>query len=268
MSDIPAYQQRLLDAITEFSGQHQRPPTIYEMADELGVVISHITQTAKRLRDKGLLHKRRGLHLPNSVLYRPIEAAEELGIGRSTLNAWVTQGLLSTVRSPGGYHLIPYTEVERLKIERHTPQFGVDFDLDAAWCNWLVGFTDGEGTFSLVEHKVDGHGHYYGARYQLFQRSDRRWILEQAREYLRCGYLYQRNSKGQTGPGTYYVVNDHASLVNIIAPFFDRYPPRMKHREYAVWREALMLIVDGNHNFNRIAELREQLRDLYAYHED
>lgn len=266
MSKLPDYQQRVLDAITQFWDQYHRPPTIYEMADTLGVVPSHVTQTASKLRKQGLLHSRRGLHVPDSKLYRPTEAAAEFGIGRSTLNAWMAQGLIKTIRSPGGYHLIPLVEIERLKAERYTPRFGIDFDLDPAWCNWLVGFTDGEGTFGLVENK--GHGNYFGARYQLFQRADRHWILEEIHSNLRCGNLYKRHVVSKpSGPGAYYVVNDHASLTNIIMAFFDAYPPRVKHREYLIWREALLLVVDGNHNFERIAELREQLRYLYAYHE-
>jgi LAGLIDADG DNA endonuclease family protein len=268
MADLPLYQQKVLDAVQQFWSEHNRPPTMQEIADILDTGSSHIATVAMKLRKQGYLHERRGLHLPESKLLRPNEAAAKMGISRSHLNALMKTQEVTTVRSPGGYHLIHTDEVEKFNRLRFTPHFGIDFSLDPAWSNWLVGFTDGEGTFGLIEHRKEfGHGHYFGARYQLFQRSDRRWILEQVKSNLQCGHLYDRRAKMSAGPGTYFVVIDHASLTRIIVPFFDAYPPRMKHEEYNVWREAVHLIVDGNHNFNRVAELREQLRYLYAYHE-
>lgn len=268
MSKLSPNQMRVLDAIRAFTQEFQRPPTIDEISERLQFSRGHVSTIAANLRNHGHLHNRRGLHLPDSPFLRPTEAACQMGISRSHLNALMARGEVTSTQSPGGYRLVHIDEIERFITGRYTPRFEVDFDVDNDWANWLVGFTDGEGTFSLVEHNHQGHGHYYGSRYQLFQRADRRWILEQVKENLHCGNLYIRHVVTKpSGPGSYFVVNDHASLTNIVIPFFDKYPPRMKHREYAVWREATQLITQGNHNIERVAELRETLRELYKYHE-
>ena len=46
------------------------------------------------------------------------ETANRLGIGYSTLKQWIYKGNVRTVRTEGGHHRIPDTEVERL-LTRH-----------------------------------------------------------------------------------------------------------------------------------------------------
>ena len=47
-------------------------------------------------------------------LLRPTEAAEELGISYPTLKQWIYRGRLRSVKTPGGHHRIPRTEIDRL----------------------------------------------------------------------------------------------------------------------------------------------------------
>jgi molybdopterin-binding protein len=47
-------------------------------------------------------------------LYTPHDAAQVLGISYSSLKQWIYQGKLKSVRTPGGHHRIPESEVDRL----------------------------------------------------------------------------------------------------------------------------------------------------------
>ncbi len=46
------------------------------------------------------------IHLP--------EAARELGVSYPTLKQWIYRGKIRTVKTPGGHHRIPRTEIDRL----------------------------------------------------------------------------------------------------------------------------------------------------------
>ena len=46
------------------------------------------------------------------VLIRPKEAAQRLGISYPTLKQWIYQGKVKTVKTSGGHHRIPETELD------------------------------------------------------------------------------------------------------------------------------------------------------------
>jgi len=45
---------------------------------------------------------------------RPLDAARELGVSYPTLKQWIYRGQVRSVRTPGGHHRIPRSEIERL----------------------------------------------------------------------------------------------------------------------------------------------------------
>ena len=54
-------------------------------------------------------------------LLAPREAANILGISYPTLKQWIYRGKLTTVKTPGGHHRVPESEIDRLipkKLER------------------------------------------------------------------------------------------------------------------------------------------------------
>jgi molybdopterin-binding protein len=48
------------------------------------------------------------------ALLTPRKAADYLGVSYSTLKQWIFKGAVRTVRTSGGHHRVPETEVERL----------------------------------------------------------------------------------------------------------------------------------------------------------
>lgn len=52
--------------------------------------------------------------MPDSAkLVRPRDAAKILGISYATLKRWVLTGRLRTVKTPGGHHRVPESELDR-----------------------------------------------------------------------------------------------------------------------------------------------------------
>ncbi len=49
-----------------------------------------------------------------SALLPPREAARILGISYPTLKQWIYRGKLQTVKTPGGHHRVPESEIDRL----------------------------------------------------------------------------------------------------------------------------------------------------------
>jgi molybdopterin-binding protein len=49
------------------------------------------------------------------------DAAERLGVSYPTIKQWIYKGSLRTVRTEGGHHRVPESEVERLLLRRGAP---------------------------------------------------------------------------------------------------------------------------------------------------
>jgi molybdopterin-binding protein len=48
------------------------------------------------------------------MLLPPREAARVLGISYPTLKQWIYRGKIKTVKTPGGHHRVPETEIDRM----------------------------------------------------------------------------------------------------------------------------------------------------------
>lgn len=121
--------------------------------------------------------------------------------------------------------------------ERHSIISSVDRD---AFAGWLSGFTDGEGCFQLQHTKGYG-GRYPSARFDLAVRRDDSDIVRDIRDFLGVGYFVQDVNAGRDMAR--FRVTKTADLVDVIVPHFDAYPMFAKKRlDYAVWREAVLLI--------------------------
>lgn len=116
--------------------------------------------------------------------------------------------------------------------------FGENFD--PAFGAWLAGFTDGEGCFRIHKQKEGG---YYACHFQIKLRRDDRHILEQIRDYLGVGRVFDIAASEANGrdakPAAEYIVDKREDCLKI-REFFDRFPLRAKKaRDYAIWARAL-----------------------------
>lgn len=119
-----------------------------------------------------------------------------------------------------------------------------DVDRDA-FGNWLSGFTDGEGHFSLRCSKATRDTR--ASTFQINLRCDDLPILEQIQSYLGCGTIYQVIVKSRDGcnrrPQSQWVVFRNSELMRIVIPHFERYPLRAKKaRDFIIWRKGVELL--------------------------
>lgn len=150
--------------------------------------------------------------------------------------------------------------------------------MDDAFGNWLAGFIDGEGTFAIHRQNIDRRHDTYGCKLIVKLRDDDREILDEIVRQTSIGSviwkkpgLSGRNSRAQVA-WQVQSRSDCRAAVSIL----DEYPLRAKKaRDYAIWREAVLLTAGlrngGNPStmnapiWRRMGELREELSGLHVY---
>lgn len=91
--------------------------------------------------------------------------------------------------------------------------------------NWITGFVDGDGCFSM--QKVQGKYEIH-IRYTFIVTQDKRSVdvLHALKERFKCGNVHR------SGGNMYeFAVTDRKSLINIIIPFFIKYPLQSEKRK-------------------------------------
>lgn len=96
--------------------------------------------------------------------------------------------------------------------------------------NYIVGFTDGEGCFSITINRNGQRLPEVRLLFEIELREDDRDILEQIQESLGCGNIYhlQYARYEKWRPHVKYKVSNFQDIYNKIIPFFKRYPLRAK----------------------------------------
>ena len=118
--------------------------------------------------------------------------------------------------------------------------------------NWMVGFVDGEGCFSVSVHRnsmMHGHGGWQlHPVFHVYQHSDHREVLEAMVPFFGCGRV---RSKGPKSSVWTYAVDSLRGLESAIVPFFERHPLMVKQSDF----EAFAVIV-------RSMRMKEHLTDI------
>lgn len=109
---------------------------------------------------------------------------------------------------------------------------------------WLVGFTDGDGNFSITYQ-----GNKWGLSYKLSQSRYNLRVLYYIKTQLGVGSVTKDNSKGQ------FFIRDRKIIEEILLPIFDSYPLlTKKYFDYLRFRKALAILKD--------LDLTKQERDI------
>jgi hypothetical protein len=91
--------------------------------------------------------------------------------------------------------------------------------------NWIVGFVDGEGCFSVSVHRnsmMHRHGGWQlQPVFQIYQHQDHREVLEAMVPTFGCGRV---RSKGPRSSVLTYSVESLRDLEARVLPFFERHP--------------------------------------------
>lgn len=103
--------------------------------------------------------------------------------------------------------------------------------------DYIAGFVDGEGCFSLSYRKDKGKYFYWKASFVVVLRKDDHEILNEIREYFGIGNVTFSRREVR------YSVNDTGSLAQIVIPFFDKHNLIGKKKyDFLLWKEAVEII--------------------------
>ena len=104
---------------------------------------------------------------------------------------------------------------------------------------WLVGFTDGDGNFSITNQ-----GDKWGLAFKLTQSRYNLRILNYIKKELGVGSITKDDTKAQ------FFVRDRKVIESVIIPIFDTYPLlTTKHFDYIKFKKALSIL--NNSNFSK-----------------
>jgi hypothetical protein len=149
---------------------------------------------------------------------------------------------------------------QQLALSAGRPNTWID-TLNPFFCNWIAGFTDGEGCFMI---SIDKRRSTFRCRFHLELRSDDKCILQQIVKELGIGIAQpskrkQKNEK--TKPAFRYIIQNKESCLKL-CELFSHYQLRSKKaNDFLIWREAVYEWV--NHkpgdSWDKMAALCEEL---------
>jgi hypothetical protein len=136
---------------------------------------------------------------------------------------------------------------------------GVQLDPD-----WIAGFVDGEGCFSVsVHHNKFMHRHkgwQIQAAFHVYQHSDHRDLLESFRSYFGCGYV---RPKGPNSDVLTYSVSALRELEGVVVPFFEAHRLLVKDRDFRLFSSIVRAMKRKEHlndkGFERIVRMAYQM---------
>jgi len=125
---------------------------------------------------------------------------------------------------------------------------------------WLAGFIDGEGSFSINIRESASHniGSQVSLIFQISQHLIDAELMENILKYLEVGKLIFRKSH----PLVVYQVSRFSDIEEKIIPFFNKYPLQgVKRLEFEDWEKAAAVIKAKGHLTLKGLEDIKQIRD-------
>ena len=125
---------------------------------------------------------------------------------------------------------------------------------------WVVGFTDGEGCFSVSIHRNDlarsTGGWHVQPTFQVSQHEDHSLVLHELCAFFGCGNV---RAKGPQSTVEVFVVHSTIQLEQRVIPFFERNELRIKHDDFEKFADIVRSIRSRAHHrqeeFDRIVRL-------------
>ena len=133
--------------------------------------------------------------------------------------------------------------------------------------DWLVGFTDGEGCFSIsiFKNKTLKSGFQVFPEFVLTQGAKSLETLEKVQKFFGCGKIYENKRYDNHREALYrYCVRNKADLILKICPFFNKYTLQTaKKNDFELFKQGLEIIKNGEHltdkGFIKIREIASQM---------
>lgn len=116
--------------------------------------------------------------------------------------------------------------------------------------SWIVGFTEGEGCFSIDIAKNDElrMGVSITAAFTITQHSNNRILLDKCQAFFGGIGVVRPGKKGSLEKAFLFRVRDIDQVINIIIPFFEANPMHgMKQLDFLDWKLGAYMIRNGDH---------------------
>jgi hypothetical protein len=135
------------------------------------------------------------------------------------------------------------------------------------FAEWIAGFTDGEGCFSIAVVRNAGCrlGWQVQHEFSITQAESSVDVLERVRSHMGCGRIVRnRRIDDHREPLTRYSVKRRDDLVSRIIPFFEAHPLlTAKRYDFELFRQAMDIVLQGRHleedGLREIASLTERM---------
>ena len=132
---------------------------------------------------------------------------------------------------------------------------------------WVVGFVDGEGCFSISVVKNAGCrlGWQVQHEFSVTQAAPSRPALEDLIEFFGCGTIIENNrSDNHRHRLMRYAVKRRSDLRDLIIPFFEEHPLRTtKQQDFESFCEVISMMRDDRHltreGLRAIAQITERM---------
>ena len=132
---------------------------------------------------------------------------------------------------------------------------------------WVVGFTDGEGCFSIsvVRNRVCRSGWQVQHEFSVTQGASSRAALDVLRDVFRCGSIIENTrNDNHREPLLRFSVKRRIDLVTTVMPFFEANPLRTaKRADFEKFASVLRMMEAGEHliegGLRRIASITETM---------
>src|ERR1700683_85974 len=104
--------------------------------------------------------------------------------------------------------------------------------------NWIVGFVDGEGCFSVSVHRSSMMRRYRGWQlppgFHIYPHHDHRDVLQAMIPIFGCGRV---RPKGPNSSVWTFAVDGLSKLEAAVLPFFERHTPVVKRQDFAAFSD-------------------------------
>ena len=132
---------------------------------------------------------------------------------------------------------------------------------------WVVGFVDGEGCFSIsvVRNVRCRLGWQVQHEFSVTQAAPSKPVLEELIEFFGCGTIMENNRRdNHRHPLMRYAVKRRSDLTDLIIPFFEEHPLRTaKQDDFVSFCEVTSMMRDDLHlsreGLRRIAQITETM---------
>ena len=139
---------------------------------------------------------------------------------------------------------------------------------------YVVGFIDGEGSFSVSigKHKTLARRLEVRPEFEIELRADDKKILERIAVTIGCGKIYDCSYERYGWyPHVKYKITSTIDLEKYLFPFLDRYQLQAKKaKSYKFFREIVLMMRSKKHltdtGFDKIVKLRDKIRALGKKH--